>query len=222
MKKTQKLEKLTVQCYTKAIRSGSPEDTFQVSFNPESYTHRFLNALTTRQGIATLGIREAYAYARPEELSFTLVFDTTVEDGDRQTSEVFPAVRDFLSATYHSVGEIHAPYYLRLVWGELSFNCRLQQAEVTYSDFGPNGIPYRAEVQARFIGESEDPTGSKTFNSPDLTHIRTTGAGDSLPLMTKRIYGSSLVMVALAHANGLDSLRLLPPGRQLHFPPLKT
>lgn len=222
MKKSQKLEKLLVQCFVHPDRSGRPADTFEVLFNPESYTHRYLNAIQQRQGIGTIGIREAYAFARPEELSFTLVFDNSIETEQEKQSRVFADVQNFLKATYHAVGEIHAPHFVRLIWGELKFNCRLHLAEVTYQNFDPTGFPFRAELKAQFIGESEDPTGSKSFNSPDLTHLRTVSAGDSLPLITERIYGSKGPMVAIARANQLDSLRKFAPGQQLHFPPLQT
>jgi hypothetical protein len=221
MDKTQKLEKLLIQCFTKPERTGSPEKSFEARFNPDSYSHRYVNAYNRQQGIGTLGLGQAYAYAGPQEVNFKLIFDASTTYSDSSSENVFRLVQNFLDAAYQSVGEIHAPYYLRLIWGEMNFNCRLETAEATYSGFGPGGQPSRAEIVVAFIGEAEDPTGSKTFNSPDLSHVRTVLEGDSLPLMTERIYGSKQQYTAVAQANGLDSLRQLAPGRQLIFPPLQ-
>jgi nucleoid-associated protein YgaU len=58
-------------------------------------------------------------------------------------------------------------------------------------------------------------------SSPDLTHVRVVKAGDTLPLLTKAIYGSSRDYLRVAEHNGLDNFRDLTPGRRLVFPPLE-
>ncbi len=58
------------------------------------------------------------------------------------------------------------------------------------------------------------------LSSPDLTHVRTVQAGDTLPLLCTSIYGSARHYLLVARHNGLDDFRQLQPGQQLQFPPL--
>ena len=50
----------------------------------------------------------------------------------------------------------------------------------------------------------------------------TVQAGDTLPLLCHRIYGSSLFYRQVAAVNGLTDLRALAVGSRLLFPPLRT
>ncbi len=56
--------------------------------------------------------------------------------------------------------------------------------------------------------------------SPDVSHARLVRGGDTLPLMTQAVYGSTAPMLRVARANGLDHIRGLAPGQTLIFPPL--
>ena len=56
-------------------------------------------------------------------------------------------------------------------------------------------------------------------SSPDLTHLREVGAGDTLPLMANRIYGNSADYIKVAKYNNLKAFRQLIPGQKLFFPP---
>uniref|UniRef100_A0AAU6WLI4 LysM domain-containing protein n=1 Tax=Chryseobacterium endophyticum TaxID=1854762 RepID=A0AAU6WLI4_9FLAO len=58
-------------------------------------------------------------------------------------------------------------------------------------------------------------------NSPDLTHKRTIQDGDTLPLMTERIYGDSKYYLEVAKVNNLINFRQLVPGEELYFPPIE-
>ena len=53
-----------------------------------------------------------------------------------------------------------------------------------------------------------------------MSHARLVRGGDTLPLMTQRVYGSTKLVLRVARANGLDHIRGLAPGRTLIFPPL--
>ena len=57
--------------------------------------------------------------------------------------------------------------------------------------------------------------------SPDLSHSRIVKSGDTLPLLSKEIYGSAVHYLRVAQANGLDNFRSLTPGQQIVFPPLE-
>jgi nucleoid-associated protein YgaU len=57
--------------------------------------------------------------------------------------------------------------------------------------------------------------------SPDLTHARKVIAGDTLPLMTYRVYDDSSYYLQIAKVNGLISFRQLATNIDLRFPPLE-
>lgn len=54
-----------------------------------------------------------------------------------------------------------------------------------------------------------------------MTHIRKVTAGDSLPLMTHRIYGDPNYYLQVAKVNGLVNFRRLASNLDLRFPPLR-
>ena len=99
-------------------------------------------------------------------------------------------VEEFLDLTTRMDGEIHAPRYLRIEWGDLQFDCRLATVTVNYTLFSRNGIAMRAELDTVFIEDIEETKRLRAEgkSSPDLTHTRTVTGGDTLPLMAHRIY----------------------------------
>ena len=110
-----------------------------------------------------------------------------------------------------------------LVWGTtVNFRCRLTKLDIEYSLFAPNGTPLRAKLSVGFeqylspkrVAQEGDPS------SPDLTHVRTVVAGDSLPLMCHRIYGDGKYYIEVAKVNDLTDFRQLQPGSRITFPPL--
>ncbi|NEO00298.1 MAG: hypothetical protein F6K50_34020 [Moorea sp. SIO3I7] len=50
-----KLEKLKIRVYKDGKRTGKGEDTFEVMFNPESYSLQYGNVYQKKQGLNTSG-----------------------------------------------------------------------------------------------------------------------------------------------------------------------
>jgi nucleoid-associated protein YgaU len=90
--------------------------------------------------------------------------------------------------------------------------------------FSPDGQPLRAKISASFNGFIEDTlrAAQEDSSSPDLTHLRIVQDGDTLPLMTYRIYGDSKYYYQVAEFNGLSNLKKLETGQKIYFPPLIT
>jgi nucleoid-associated protein YgaU len=108
-------------------------------------------------------------------------------------------------------------------WGTLLFKGILAEMTIEYKLFSPEGVPLRAVVKASFKGIVEDllRLAKENNNSPDLTHVRIVKEGDTLPLMTFRIYGDSKYYLQVAEANNLTNFRRLKPGQQIKFPPIE-
>ncbi len=120
-------------------------------------------------------------------------------------------------------GEIHGPPYLKISWGKLAFVCVCENFTVKYTMFRANGTALRAEITLTLRNTVDWNTKIKKANSqsPDLTHLRTVKAGDTLPFMTYQIYGDSSYYLDIARINKLSHVNDIKPGDQLYFPPLK-
>ena len=57
--------------------------------------------------------------------------------------------------------------------------------------------------------------------SPDITHKRIIKQGDTLALMTQKIYNDQHYYMDVANVNRLDGFRKTTPGTEIFFPPIK-
>ena len=219
-----KLEKLTIEVYDSAKRSGLASDSFEVMFNPSTFTMKHENVFAGEQGVNSEE-RPRYSHSRSSDLSLKFIIDGTgVGDyglvnllglGQKTVAE---QIQQFLEMCYYLDGEIHEPKYLKLVWGKgplEKFHCRVKSVSIKYTSFERDGSPLRAELDTVFV-EDREPTQK---SSPDLTHTRTVQSGDTLPLLCTEIYGSPDHYFRVAQVNGLDNFRDLRPGQELIFPP---
>ncbi|MBE9116393.1 hypothetical protein IQ249_10830 [Lusitaniella coriacea LEGE 07157] len=228
------LEKLKIVAYLNPERNGIFPDTYEVMFNPESYSFSYTNDYQKYQGINTSGRTARYNLTRSRQLSLKLILDDSSATaglfaglsavGPFPRTTVRDRVEEFLDFTTRMDGNIHAPRYLRLEWGDLLFDCRLESVNVSYTLFSRSGIAIRAELDTVFIEDIEESKRLKQENksSPDLTHTRTIASGDNLPLMANRIYQDPKYYIKVAKANQLNNFRKLKPGTSIKFPPIKS
>ena len=84
--------------------------------------------------------------------------------------DVMETIQEFKKHTYEYDGDIHSPYYLKLIWSDLFkgreknrlFRCKLTKLSITYKLFKPDGTPLRAELAATFKSVS-DTRGNKKY-----------------------------------------------------------
>lgn len=231
-----KLEKLKILAYQDENRTGRAKDTFEVMFNPESYSLKYENVYQKYQGINTSGRTARYSISKPNNLSLKLILDDTgVADYGLYgfagasllghvsgTKDVYKQVERFLEVTTTMDGNIHEPKYLKIKWGDFTFDCRLLSVEVNYTLFNRSGKPIRAELNTVFIKDIPDEKRIKQEKktSPDLSHSRTIKSGDKLPLMAQEIYGNPAYYIQLARANNLNNFRKLKTGTTIKLPPI--
>lgn len=219
-----KLEKLKIIVYDSADRQR-PTATFELMFNPESYSLSYKNVYSTRQGTNTSGRAADYVSGKPTQFSLKIIIDGTgvTEIGLAPRVDVQAQVDRFLKLAAHMDGNIHEPRFLAVQWGKFTFPCRLVQTQITYTLFDNGGLPLRAELDTVFIQDQPDAARLRAEgkNSPDLTHVRIVQAHQTLPLLCKEIYGSPGYYLQVAQYNGLDNFRNLLPGQRLVFPPLE-
>jgi len=207
---------------------------FELPINPEQFSQSFKVAYDAQQSAGSQGGDPSYKVTKPEQLSLEFYFDGTgvlpIKGKPGQFhKDVTASVEAFLALTYAMNSETHKPNFLRLLWGDAtfgdsnSFDCLLTDLKINYTLFSPNGKPLRAKLNATFLSyiEAKRRIREEGKKSPDVTHIRTVRAEETLPQMTQRIYGDSTYYLQVAKANGLVNFRRLRKGSTLQFPPIE-
>jgi hypothetical protein len=224
-----KLERLTIEAYETSDRNTPPVKKFEAMYNPASLNQSYGIKWGKNIGVNASGAPADYQFSKPAQLEFDLILDGTgVEQmgvvNFFSSKSVKERVSDFLEATYDYQGKIHEPYYLKVKWGlPDEFKCRLSSVDITYTSFNRDGTPLRAELRVSLISDEDVKKLVKKENkqSSDLTHSRMLRAGDTLPLLTREIYGSSTYYLDVARFNNMDDFRGVNPGQQVLFPPLE-
>ena len=211
---------MRIEAYQEADYSGSAVS-FDVMFNPNSYTQKYEVEYEDRQGQGDTASPQIFGKIKPQEYTFEFLFDGTGAATD--ALDVAETVEHFLAVTGKHAGEIHRPMYLKLSWGTLLSKCVLKSAEITYTLFKPDGTPLRAKVKATFSENVEDTlrVAEERKSSPDLTHVHTVGEGEHLSLLAYRFYGDASRYLQVAQNNGLTNYRRLEVGQQIRFPPIQ-
>lgn len=221
-----KLEKLKIKAFKDVGRREPIGAPFEAMFNPASFSQRYAIAWGAKQGVGSSGPQLSYSRSKPSELTLTLVVDGTGVESMGVVALVRKSVKDrvktFLDVTFRYNGVIHEPNYLLVEWGSLIFSCRLSAVDIKYTAFERDGTPLRAEIEVTLISDKAAKARAREEGktSPDLTHSRIVRSGDTLPLLTRDIYGSSARYLDVARWNRLDDFRRLIPGQEIFFPPL--
>jgi hypothetical protein len=226
-----KEEKLTITAYSTAKRSLPALNTIKVLMNPQTFTTRHENKFAQYRAINSSKSTASYAYSLAEEMALTLLLvDSRVQDYGvlalMANKSVSQQLKEFMSACYLMNGNIHEPNFLNIKWGDINFDCKLKTLDVKYTSFDKDGKPRRAELEVVFVEDLPKEKIAKVEgkSSPDLTHIVTVKAGDTLPLLTERIYGVSdtSLYIEVARVNQMNDFRNLQQGQRIFFPPLEN
>jgi hypothetical protein len=138
-------------------------DTFEVMFNPESYSETF--AVSFKNVDRVSGGMEVYDYDKtpPQDFKLKLIIDGTgVTDYEssafsafKRTSETaYDQINHFLKLAWYPVNEKAIP--LKIEWGNLSIHCYLKEVTINYTLFDREGVPLRAELDASFMSDPDN------------------------------------------------------------------
>ncbi|OFX59111.1 MAG: hypothetical protein A2066_13805 [Bacteroidetes bacterium GWB2_41_8] len=221
------LTKLRIKAYRDEKFSQEVADgEFNTLLNPENYRIKYRIEQDESQAQGTSAVAPRFNKALPEDLQLDFIFDRSgVIKGYEDTSGegIIGDIEKFKQVIFDYNGEEHKPNYLVISWGALLFKGSLSEMEITFKLFKADGTPIRASARAKFKGFVEDDLriARENNSSPDLTHVRIVKEGDTLPLMTFRIYGDPKYYLEVARANKLVNFRKLTPGQQIFFPPIR-
>ncbi len=223
------LEKMVITAYADGEFDTPVGKPFTVWINPASYIYNYKILYNNRQAQGSPGLSPDFNRVGTNSVSFELTFDATgvipsplAGVSSAPADGIVGQIADFQALVLKLNGNTHSPNFVKLAWAQLQFQCRMESMKITYTLFRPDGTPLRAKVAVGFVSFTSESQLAKQANkkSPDLTHILTVMAGDTLPALCHRIYGSSLFYLGVAEANGLNDFRKLVPGTQIFFPPL--
>lgn len=216
------LEKLLVRAYSAPdYAESSLIDTFESYVNPNEITVAYEMEYDSAQGSGTTGSRMDFKKVKPGDMSLAFFLDGTGANGVK--IDVQTQVEKFQTVTGYN-GDIHRPNYLKIAWGTIQIKrCVLKSASIAYKLFKADGTPLRATISATFVDAVEDQTrvALAQDSSPDLTHVRVLRAGETLAGVCQQIYGDPALYLKVARANQFDSVRRLPAGTRVRFPPLQ-
>lgn len=228
--------------------STNPSDSYMALVNPEKYAIQYQINLNARKVPGNAGSDPSYIDTSPPTLQFDFLFDATgvipkpstlgvIGDipvvgaiasavsniaSSQEQYDVMKEIIKFNSVVFAYKGTQHSPRKVQILWGQLIFDGNLTTLNFDFKLFKPDGTPLRAVATAAFLGTITDKlrVAAQGDQSPDLTHIRQVQNGDTLPLMTYRIYGDASYYLEVARVNNLTNFRNLKAGDSLKFPPL--
>ncbi len=195
---------------------------FKTQINPNNYklSGKIIYNKDTKLGQS--GQEVKFASVEGGSITIDIVLDGTgVVDafGD----DVKTRLMKLNEIVYNYDSKDHQPNYVRLVWGDLIFYGRLENMEVEYTLFKPNGSPLRAKVKLTFTSFVTCKEGALRANksSPDMTHLVEVRAGDTLPQLCFKIYKDCSYYIKVAKVNNISNLKNLIPGTRIYFPPIR-
>jgi hypothetical protein len=218
-----KLTKMQIVGYKdpkfKSKVGGRTESVFTMQINPDSYSFTFKSLGDQAQILANN--KELDQSTIPDKKNLQLKFHLDSTGVIPGCNDVPAAIDKFKKLCLDVNGSIHTTNYLKVIWAKgLAFPCKLESLQVDYKMFSPNGMPIRAQLSANFkeFVDPETDAAIVTTNSPDMSHMRTVEAGDTLPAMCYDIYGDPSYYLQIADINNILDFRKLVPGSKILFP----
>lgn len=196
-------------------------DPFEVQYNPSEYGRKFEIEWEANEADGNTDGNQRFKRIKPSDLTLNVTLDGTGASGEALNVE--EKVEELMDVAYNYQGDEHQPRILKVTWGTLDYTGVLQMLNVNYTLFSADGNPLRARLTLTLKSHKppEQQVAENNPSSPDLTHLRTVGDGDTLPEMTYDIYGDSSYYLQVAAFNGITGFRSLSTGTEIYFPPLK-
>ena len=225
------LNKLTITRCEVSSRGNvtTTSDLFKTAINPSDLKRNFSISYSDKNSIEPTAIGKSakspkFKSVDSQTLSFSLVIDGTGVVEASKGISVTDQIAALADVVYEYRGDKHEPSVVEVSWGAgmVPFTGRLTSLNTDYTLFQPDGEPLRAKVGLNFtsfLSLQEEGLQARR-SSPDLTHRVMVEAGDTLPLLCKRIYDDPFQYLFVARKNQLTSFRELRPGTVLSFPPL--
>lgn len=218
------LIKLKIEAFKDAQCTSSTGLSVTALFNPDTYSRSYGVNYETLKVLGQSGATQTFSGMSGGDLKIKLIADGTgvvpLPNGIENVDAYIQTIYDVI---YKMDGSSHRPNFLKVEWGILNYICVCKSINITSTLFKEDGTTLRANIELSLSDSIDYKTKEKKAakKSADLTHVRTVKAGDTLPLMSYRIYGDSSYYLEVAQVNKLSSVNGIKPGDQIYFPPIK-
>lgn len=200
---------------------------FVCQVNPETFAVERSFDYGTKKADGSPKPEAPFAQVKPRTFSVDILLDGTgalpLSGGAAASPKdyVHQRVKDFEALAAYN-GTTHRPHHFQVNYAQKVFTCVLLGYTVTYSLFRRDGSPLRATIATswREFATPVRSAAEDNLSSPDVSHAHVVRAGDTLAGVAQAVYRDPLRYAEVAHANGLDTLRRLAPGRVLLAPTL--
>jgi len=187
-----------------------------VLFNPKEYVIEKKTPWTEMQVFGMDSPPVQFTMGERKRLSMELFFDTSEEKTD---------VREYtakLEGLMMVNAQEHRPPVLRFSWGNLSFDCVLEDLVQRFTLFRDDGTPMRAILKVVF---KEYATAAKQLSetrreSADHTKRLAIREGETITSISAREYNDPGKWRVIAHANRIEDPENIKPGTIVELPPL--
>lgn len=170
-----------------------------------------------------------------ETISFTLMFDTTLNPGKsitsptddpqpvtKWTSKLVALVRPAAVAGTNKDTNDERPPWVRFQWGDfVSFKAVVTNLDITFKLFNENGVPLRAECAitlTKFEDDDSWPKQNPTSGTPAPERSHLMQPGETLDRVAAVELADPTAWRSIAQANGIRDPFTLRPGVQVNVP----
>ena len=207
-----------VQAYLEILVPQVDDPVIPLRFNPSEYQLQKGNNFAE---IAIPGLESPpiqFVRGSAEKLAVELLADTS-DTLDDVRERYVNKLRDLMRLNV----DLHAPPIVAFTWDTQVFRGVLENLNVTYVLFTPDGVPLRAKLSVTLkeyrpaaVQFRESPTASPDFNKSLVVR-----RGDSLSSIAAQVYRDPTLWREIARANGIVDPRRLAPGTVLDIPRLR-
>lgn len=195
----------------------------EVSFNPEEIKYKACANYKTELLPGTDPL-STFSGNPPGEISMKLLFDTTMT-GDNVREKYIDFLLELLTPVKETSTAMAQPPRCQFLWGDFSedhlgFEAVLENLEVDYEWFLPNGRPVRAKVHVTFKTPDEHEEGQNPTSRSEARSIWRVIEGQTLDWIAYQEYGDTSAWRHIAQVNNLQNPRDLRAGTVLKLVPL--
>lgn len=217
-----KLEKMTIEGYNSPVYIGKASQSYQVMFNPTTYSRKFNARYFDAQALGAKEPKSMFNKVEAREYQFEFLFDGTGTSSEKV--EVSQEIDAFFTVCGKVTDDLTRPKFLKLSWGDLLIKCILKSADVTYTLFTPDAKPLRAKANCTFQEYQSDLIRSVVNGLAGTYLTKAIEVPSNVPFLSNianDVYNDPALYLEVAAASGLSAIRQPLEGLELNLPPLK-
>jgi hypothetical protein len=189
---------------------------FTVLFNPKEYVIKKKTPWTEVDVVGLDSPPIQFVMGKRKILSMELFFDTSEEKTD--VREYTAKIESLMMVN----AQEHRPPLLRFSWGNLSFECVLEDLVQRFTLFKNDGTPLRAILKVVFkeFATAATQLSNTRRESADHTKRMVIREGESISSLAAREYHDPGKWRVIAQANRIEDPENVKPGTIVELPPL--